>query len=58
MKKELQIRNSTVEFHTFVLEGKEDGIQVLYKEDTIENNVGLHLKNIFNSKELDMNSRG
>ena len=51
MKKELQIRNSTVEFHTFVLEGKEDGIQVLYKEDTIENNVGLHLKNIFNSKK-------
>ena len=51
MKKELQIRNSTVEFHTFVLDGNEDGIQVLYKDETIENNVCLHLKNIFNSKK-------
>ena len=32
MKKELQIRNSTVEFLTFVLDGKEDGVQVLYKD--------------------------
>ena len=35
MKKELQIRNSTVEFLTFVLDGKEDGVQVLYKDETI-----------------------
>ena len=70
MKKNLQIRNSTMEFLTFVLDGKEDGVQVLYKDDTIwatqkamsilfdcsTDNIGLHLKNIFNSKELDEKS--
>ena len=70
MEKNLQIRNSTVEFLTFVLDGKEDGVQVLYKDETIwatqkamsilfdcsTDNVGLHLKNIFNSNELDVNS--
>ena len=70
MKKELQIRNSTVEFLTFVLDGKEDGIQVLYKDETIwatqkamsilfdcsTDNISLHLKNIFNSNELDSNT--
>ena len=58
MEKNLQIRNSTVEFLTFVLDGKEDGVQVLYKDETIwatqkamsilfdcsTDNVGLHLK--------------
>ena len=70
MKKELQIRNSTIEFLTFVLDGKEDGVQVLYKDETIwatqkamsilfdcsTDNISLHLKNIFNSNELDSNS--
>ena len=56
MKKSLQIKNSTVEFLTFVLDGKEDGVQVLYKDETIwatqkamsilfdcsADNVGLH----------------
>ena len=70
MEKSLQIRNSTVEFLTFVLDGKEDGVQVLYKDETIwatqkamsmlfdcsTDNIGLHLKNIFNSNELDVNS--
>ena len=70
MKNELQIRNSTVEFLTFVLDGKEDGVQVLYKDETIwatqkamailfdcsTDNISLHLKNIFNSNELDSNS--
>ena len=70
MKKNLQIRNSTMEFLTFVLDGKEDGVQVLYKDDTIwatqkamsilfdcsTDNIGLHLKNIFNSNELDEKS--
>lgn len=69
-EKNLQIRNSTVEFLTFVLDGKEDGVQVLYKDEAIwatqkamsilfdcsTDNVGLHLKNIFNSNELDVNS--
>ena len=70
MEKSLQIRNSTAEFLTFVLDGKEDGVQVLYKDETIwatqkamsilfdcsTDNIGLHLKNIFNSNELDVNS--
>ncbi len=57
-------------FLTFVLDGKEDGVQVLYKDETIwatqkamsilfdcsTDNIGLHLKNIFNSNELDVNS--
>ena len=59
-----------MEFLTFVLDGKEDGVQVLYKDETIwatqkamsilfdcsTDNIGLHLKNIFNSNELDINS--
>ena len=70
MEKSLQIRNSTAEFLTFVLDDKEDGVQVLYKDETIwatqkamsilfdcsTDNIGLHLKNIFNSNELDVNS--
>lgn len=35
MKKELIIRNSTMEFLTFVLDGQEEGVQVLYKDETI-----------------------
>ena len=64
------IRNSTVEFLTFIAEGKEDGIQVLYKDESIwatqkamsmlfdctSDNIGLHLKNIFKSGELDESS--
>ena len=67
MNRSLTIRNSTIEFLTFVLDGKEDGIQVLYKDETIwttqkamavlfecsTDNIGVHLKNIFNSEELD-----
>ena len=70
MEKSLQIRNSTAEFLTFVLDGKEDGVQVLYKDEKIwatqkamsilfdcsTDNISLHLKNIFNSNELDVNS--
>jgi hypothetical protein len=66
MKKELQIRNSTVEFLTFVLEGEEDGVQVLYKDETIWATqramavlfevgvpaISKHLKNIFDEGEL------
>lgn len=64
------IRNSTAEFLIFMLEGKEDGIQVMYKNETIwatqkamaqlfdcsTDNIGLHLKNIFASGELDKDS--
>ena len=66
MPKNIEIRNSTAEFLIFMLEGKEDGIQVMYKDETIwatqkamaqlfacsTDNIGLHLKNIFASGEL------
>ena len=66
MTKNIEIRNSTAEFLIFMLEGKEDGIQVMYKNETIwatqkamaqlfdcsTDNIGLHLKNIFASGEL------
>ena len=66
MAKKFEIRNSTAEFLTFVAEGKEQGVQVLYKDETVwatqkamaqlfdcsVDNIGLHLKNIFKSGEL------
>lgn len=69
MTKKFEIRNSTVEFLTFVAEGEEQGVQVLYKNETIwatqkamamlfdcsTDNIGLHLKNIFKSGELGSN---
>ena len=70
MAKNIEIRNSTAEFLIFMLEGKENGIQVMYKDETIWAtqkamaqlfDVGVpaiskHLKNIFESGELDGNS--
>ena len=70
MAKNIEIRNSTAEFLIFMLEGKENGIQVMYKNETIwatqkamaqrfEGGVpaiSKHLKNIFESGELDGNS--
>ena len=70
MEKSLQIRNSTVEFLTFVLDDKEDGVQVLYKDDTIwatqkamavlfevdRTVITKHLKNIFQSGELQIDT--
>ena len=70
MAKNIEIRNSTAEFLIFMLEGKEDGIQVMYKGETIWAtqkaisqlfDVGVpaiskHLKNIFESGELVENS--
>ena len=67
MAKNIEIRNSTAEFLIFMFEGKEDGIQVMYKDETIWAtqkamaqlfDVGVpaiskHLKNIFESGELD-----
>lgn len=66
MAKKFEIRNSTVEFLTFVAEGKEQGILMLYKDETVwatqkamamlfdcsTDNIGLHLKNIFRCGEL------
>ena len=70
MAQNIEIRNSTAEFLIFMLEGKEDGIQVMYKGETIWAtqkamaqlfDVGVpaiskHLKNIFESGELVENS--
>lgn len=70
MAKKFEIRNSTAEFLMFVAEGKEDGIQVMYRDETIwatqkamaelfdcsTDNIGLHLKNIFKSGELQKDS--
>ena len=66
MAKKFEIRNSTAEFLTFVATGKEDGIQVLYKDETVwatqkamamlfdvdRSVITKHLKNIFDSGEL------
>ena len=70
MAKNFEIRNSTAEFLTFIAEGKESGIQVLYKDETIwatqkamaelfgvdRTVITRHLKNIFDSSELQQNS--
>ena len=67
MAKKYDIRNTTAEFLTFVAEGKEQGIQVLYKNETVwatqkamaqlfdcsTDNIGLHLKNIYDTNELN-----
>lgn len=61
-----EIRNSTAEFLIFQIEGKEQGVEVFYKDKTVwctqkamgmlfdcsTDNIGLHLKNIFASGEL------
>ena len=66
MAKKKEIRNSTAEFLTFVAEGKEQGVQVLYKDETVWAtqkamatlfDVGVpainkHLNNIFEEGEL------
>lgn len=66
MAKNIEIRNSTAEFLIFQFEGKENGVQVMYQNETIwctqkamaqlfdcsTDNVGLHLKNIYESGEL------
>lgn len=66
MTKRREIRNSTAEFLIFQIEGKEQGVEVFYKDKTVwctqkamgmlfdcsTDNVGLHLKNIFASGEL------
>ena len=66
MEKKYEIRNSTAEFLIFMAEGKEQGVEVYYKDESIwctqkamamlfdcsTDNIGLHLKNIFASGEL------
>lgn len=70
MYKKFEIRNSTAEFLTFIMEGKEDGVQVAYRNETIwatqkamaqlfdvdRTVISKHLKNIFESSELQQDS--
>lgn len=64
------IRNSTAEFLTFIAAGKENGIQILYKDETVwatqkamaelfdtdRSAITKHLKHIFATAELQQNS--
>ena len=66
MEKRREIRNSTAEFLIFQIEGKEQGIEVYYKDKTVwctqkamsilfdcsTDNVGVHLQNIYETQEL------
>ena len=66
MSKKFEIRNSTAEFLIFQIEGKEDGVQVVYYKESVwctqkamaqlfdcsSDNIGLHLKNIYETGEL------
>jgi len=66
MAKKLKIRNSTAEFLIFQIKGKESGVQVVYHDETVwctqkamaqlfdcsADNIGLHLKNIYETGEL------
>ena len=66
MPKKFEIRNSTAEFLIFQIEGKEVGVQVVYHHESVwctqkamaqlfdcsTDNIGLHLKNIYETGEL------
>lgn len=67
MAKKFEIRNSTAEFLIFMAEGKENGVEVMYAEETIwctqdaiaslfdkgRSTIAEHLSNIFKEGELD-----
>ncbi len=66
MAKKFEIRNSTAEFLIFQIDWKEDGVQVVYHHESVwctqkamaqlfdcsADNIGLHLKNIYETGEL------
>ncbi len=68
--RKFEIRNSTAEFLTFIIDGKEDGVQVVYRDETIwatqramatlfdvdRTVITKHLKNILEDGELEQNS--
>ena len=68
--KKLQIRNSTAEFLIFQIENKEEGIEVLYQDETLwltQKTMSIlfdvdivpineHLKNIYSQGEVDKNT--
>jgi hypothetical protein len=67
MAKRREIRNSTAEFLIFQIEGKEQGIEVYYKDKTVwctqkamgmlfdctSDNISVHLQNIYETDELN-----
>ncbi|MEG0396805.1 MAG: phosphoribosylaminoimidazolesuccinocarboxamide synthase [Oscillospiraceae bacterium] len=66
----IQIRNSTTDFLVFTKQAEEDGIEVRVHDENVwltqksmaelfdcsTDNIGLHLKNIFNEGELEKDS--
>ncbi len=68
MTTRLEIRNSTAEFLIFQIEGESQGIEVYYKDENVwatqkamatlfdctTDNIGLHLKNVYDAGELIM----
>ena len=70
MNKKLQIHNSTAEFLIFQIENKEEGIEVLYQNESLwltqdaiavlfdksRSTITEHLQNIFQSQELQEDS--
>lgn len=70
MEKNITIRNSTAEFLIFQAQDKSQGVEVVYHDESIwatqkamsmlfdctTDNIGLHLKNIFASGELEKES--
>ena len=66
-KKRLQIRNSTAEFLIFQLQDKEEGVEIIYKDETLwvsqkaiatlfdcsTDNISLHLRNIYAQEEIN-----
>ncbi len=71
MNKKLQIHNSTAEFLIFQIENKEEGIEVLYQDESLwltqdaiavlfdksRSTITEHLQNIFQSQELQEDSK-
>ena len=69
MNKKLQIHNSTAEFLIFQIENKEEGIEVLYQDESLwltqdaiavlfdksRSTITEHLQNIFQSQEIPTN---
>ena len=67
MAKRREIRNSTAEFLIFQIEGKEQGVEVYYKDKTVwctqkamgmlfdctSDNISVHLQNIYETDELN-----
>ena len=70
MEDRIVVRNSTAEFLIFMAEGREDGVQVVYKDESIwctqkamamlfdidKSGISRHIKKIFSDGELSPNT--